>query len=100
MSPADKGVHVDSVPKRVLIFLAQFSYIVVFVPLSKNTILAPKRHFVNNLRPVTEVSRALVAEDLEGFVVYRFSSGKIGQLRTNSRHLGLQTSVHYRSKRI
>ena len=58
--PADNGVHVDSVPKLVLIFLAHFRYIVVFVPVYRNVTLAPKRHFVNNLRPVTEVSRAFL----------------------------------------
>ena len=58
--PADKGVHVDSVPKNKLFVLAHFRHLVVFVPAVKNTILAPKRHFVNNLRPVTEVSRAFL----------------------------------------
>jgi hypothetical protein len=55
--PANNGVHVDSVSKIKLLFLAHVGHIVVFVPENKNTILAPKRHFVNNLRPVTEVSR-------------------------------------------
>jgi hypothetical protein len=40
--------------------MAHFRHIVVFVPETKTAILAPKRHFVNNLRPVTEVSRAFL----------------------------------------
>jgi len=49
LTTADKGVHVDSVPKLVLIVLAHFHYVVVFVPVCRSVILAPKRHIVNNL---------------------------------------------------
>jgi hypothetical protein len=40
--------------------MAHFRHIVVLVPATNTVILAPKRHFVNNLRPVTEVSRAFL----------------------------------------
>ena len=65
--PAYKGVHVDSVPKTTRVFLARFRYIVVFVPEYRYVSLAPKRHFVNNRRPVTEASRAFLDRVLMRF---------------------------------